>query len=52
MAMVTHSRSLAARTPRVIEIRDGRIYSDSVNRKPLSVIGDRITDNRIPITAP
>jgi putative ABC transport system ATP-binding protein len=31
LAMVTHSRSLAARTPRVIEIRDGRIYSDSRN---------------------
>ena len=29
VAMVTHSRSLAARTPRVIEIRDGRIFSDS-----------------------
>ncbi len=26
--MVTHSRSLAARTRRVIEIRDGRIFSD------------------------
>ena len=32
MAMVTHSRSLAARTPRVIEIRDGVIYSDIANQ--------------------
>ena len=31
MLMVTHSRSLAARTQRVIEIRDGRIYSDKLN---------------------
>ncbi len=31
MLMVTHSRSLAARTQRVIEIRDGRIYSDQLN---------------------
>ncbi len=28
MVMVTHSRSLAARLPRTIEIRDGRIFSD------------------------
>ncbi len=34
LAMVTHSRSMAARTPRVIEIRNGRIFSDTVNRKP------------------
>ncbi len=29
MVMVTHSRSLAARLPRTIEIRDGRIFSDT-----------------------
>ncbi len=29
MVMVTHSRSLAARTQRVIEIRDGRLHSDN-----------------------
>jgi putative ABC transport system ATP-binding protein len=28
LMMVTHSRSMAARTPRIIEIRDGLIYSD------------------------
>ncbi|MCP4426737.1 MAG: ABC transporter ATP-binding protein [Chloroflexi bacterium] len=32
LVMVTHSRSMAARTPRVIEIRDGRIFSDSADR--------------------
>ena len=31
LLMVTHSRSLAARTPRVIEIRDGKIFSDKSN---------------------
>jgi putative ABC transport system ATP-binding protein len=28
MVMVTHSRSLAARLPRTIEIRDGQVFSD------------------------
>ena len=39
MAMVTHSRTLAKRIPRVIEIRDGLIASDSGSgeRDPLSV---------------
>ena len=31
LVMVTHSRSMAARTPRVIEIRDGRIFSDQLS---------------------
>ncbi len=30
MVMVTHSRSLAARTGRVVEIRNGQIYSDTI----------------------
>jgi putative ABC transport system ATP-binding protein len=34
MVMVTHSRSLAARLPRTIEIRDGLIYSDQVVAAP------------------
>ncbi len=33
MVMVTHSRSLAARLPRTIEIRDGLIYSDKVQQQ-------------------
>jgi len=37
MVMVTHSRSLAARLPRTIEIRDGRIFSDKINEKQLVV---------------
>ena len=46
MVMVTHSRSLAARGSRVIEIRDGRIASDSgreaVERGQLSVISGTV----------
>jgi ABC-type lipoprotein export system ATPase subunit len=41
MVMVTHSRSLAARLPRTIEIRDGRIFSDqriTSQFKPLNAI--------------
>ena len=34
MVMVTHSRSLAARLPRTIEIRDGLIFSDQVVAAP------------------
>ena len=34
MVMVTHSRSLAARLPRTIEIRDGLIFSDQVVATP------------------
>ncbi|MEJ2748403.1 MAG: ABC transporter ATP-binding protein [Anaerolineae bacterium] len=51
VAMVTHSRSLAARTPRVIEIRNGRIFSDSgnqllaVSNEPLAV-GQTLKANR------
>lgn len=32
MIMVTHSRSLAARLPRTLEIRDGLIYKDTKNQ--------------------
>ena len=32
MLMVTHSRSLAARLPRTLEIRDGLIYKDTNNQ--------------------
>ncbi|MBE2222183.1 MAG: ABC transporter ATP-binding protein [Anaerolineae bacterium] len=32
MLMVTHSRSLAARLPRTLEIRDGLIYKDTKNQ--------------------
>ena len=35
MVMVTHSRSLAAKTGRVVEIRDGLIFDDSTTLSPL-----------------
>lgn len=34
MLMVTHSRSLARRIPRMVEIRDGRIARDVLNEAP------------------
>ncbi|MBK8984613.1 MAG: ABC transporter ATP-binding protein [Chloroflexi bacterium] len=39
MVMVTHSRSLAARLPRTIEIRDGLIFSDKVQQQLVVVSG-------------
>jgi putative ABC transport system ATP-binding protein len=39
MVMVTHSRSLAARGSRVVEIRDGRIAADSAG---LSVVSGQL----------
>jgi putative ABC transport system ATP-binding protein len=39
MMMVTHSRSLAARTRRVIEIRDGRIFGDQNQPRENQSIG-------------
>ena len=44
LVMVTHSRSMAARTPRVIEIRDGRIFSDQY-----SVASDQSLRNHQPL---
>ncbi|WP_433460765.1 ABC transporter ATP-binding protein [Micromonospora sp. CA-248212] len=32
IAMITHDRDLAARTPRQVDIRDGRIVSDTLDR--------------------
>ncbi|MEU5780716.1 ABC transporter ATP-binding protein [Micromonospora lupini] len=32
IAVITHDRDLAARTPRQVEIRDGRVVSDTVDR--------------------
>jgi putative ABC transport system ATP-binding protein len=59
LAMVTHSRSLAARTPRVIEIRDGRIFNDSKNEGVKGGKGEGVTlspvhpsDRRSPTPSP
>jgi putative ABC transport system ATP-binding protein len=37
LMMVTHSRSLAARTGRIVEIRDGRITQDTVRQLSITI---------------
>lgn len=56
MVMVTHSRSLAARAGRVVEIRDGRIASDQLTRQhsgtgPVSPL-PQLTPNMEPALVP